>query len=399
MTGIEFIRSLGGNPMATVDLAREPALDRLVAVKKLRPELCNDPIAVERFEREGQSAARIIHPNVCSVHRVGHTPEGVPFIIMEYIEGRTLNSLVAAEGCLEIERALSLLSQVASAIAAAHEKRVIHRDMRPANVMIERKTGRVVLTDFGIAAIHASGTELVSRLTRKGEKPGNPVYASPEQRSGAEVTEASDVYSLGLVGVDVLNALDPEATDNDPDSPVALHASIPVELRKLIKRCLADNPENRPSATTVRDALTSMADNPEALTESEPGEGSKEDDSLSGVGFGFLVELRRRKVYRVAVAYLATAIVLIEVFDVIGPTLRVPDWLFPILVAVLLGGFPIAVVLAWTYDITRQGLHRTQEKKGIAGARRILMYFVLPYFGLAMSIATAIAVGWWILKS
>lgn len=386
--------------MATVDVAREPALDRLVAVKKLRPELCNDPVAVERFEREGQSAARIVHPNVCAVHRVGHTDDGVPFIIMEFVEGRTLDAMLDAEGRLTMERALSLLTQVASAIAAAHEKRVIHRDMRPANVMIEKKTGRVVLTDFGIAAVHATGTEMKTRLTDKGERPGNPVYASPEQRSGDEVTEASDVYSLGLVGVDILNALDPDATDNDPDAPVPLHASIPMALRALINRCLAEDPQRRPSAAKVRDALAATAMNSDALTApAHPVDAEDDgDESLSGVGFGFLVELRRRKVYRIAAAYLAGSILLIELLDVLGPTLRVPEWMFPVVVAVLLGGFPIAVMLAWTFDITKKGLERTSELKGLSGARRRAMYVVMPMFGLAVSISLAIAVGWWILR-
>lgn len=397
MADVEIIRSLGSNAMASVHLAREPALKRLVAIKALRPELADDPIAVKRFEREAQSAARITHQNVCAIHRVGRTPKGVPFIVMEYVDGRKLDGLLAAEGSLGTERALSLLAQVAAAVAAAHEKGVIHRDLRPANIIVEHQTSRVVLTDFGIAAIHASGTVLVTRLTQQGEILGSPAYASPEQLAGSEATEASDVYSFGLVAADVLNAAAGGTADPDGKRaglPVPLHEGVPAPLRDLLRRCLAEDPERRPSAARVRDTLAEFVADPKRLTAPRAREA---DDSLLGVGLSFLAELRRRKVYRIAAGYAAGAIVLIELADVLGPTLRIPQWLFRGLVAVLLGGFPIAVTLAWMFDLTTKGLRRTRDT-GATGLRRWLMFVALPLLGLSLSISAAAYLGWWILR-
>ena len=161
----QIVRLLGEGSVAQVYLARERALQRLVAIKFMKPELAEDETARKRFDREGRSAAKIRHHNVATVHRVGCLEDQTPFIIMEYIEGRSLEDELQAEGVMTIEQACHTLSQVASALAAAHEKGIVHRDVKPDNVVRERDSDRVVLTDFGIAGILETGTETITRLT------------------------------------------------------------------------------------------------------------------------------------------------------------------------------------------------------------------------------------------
>ena len=138
-------------PLALVYLAREKGLGRLVDIKVLKAELARDETARKRFAREARSAGRIHHQNVAAVHRVGNLGDETPFIVVEHVEGRNLEDALQADGAMDVERACSVLRQVASALAAAHEKGVVHRDVKPENIACERDSDRVVLTDFGIA--------------------------------------------------------------------------------------------------------------------------------------------------------------------------------------------------------------------------------------------------------
>ncbi len=133
--------------MANVYLARETALTRMVAIKVMKPQLAGDETAWKRFAREARSAAKIHHNNVATVHRVGTLEDETPFFVMEHIEGRNLDDALQAEGAMGVEQACHVLSQVASALAAAHENGIVHRDVRPANVVREKDSDRVVLTD------------------------------------------------------------------------------------------------------------------------------------------------------------------------------------------------------------------------------------------------------------
>ena len=161
----QIVRLLGEGSVAHVYLARELDLKRMVAIKVMKAELAGDETARKRFEREARSAAKIHHNNVAAVYRVGTLEDETPFIIMEHIEGRNLADALQAEGVMEIEQACHVLSQVASALAAAHENGIVHRDVKPANVIRERDSDRVVLTDFGIAGILETGADSVTRLT------------------------------------------------------------------------------------------------------------------------------------------------------------------------------------------------------------------------------------------
>ena len=200
----QIVRLLGEGSMANVYLAREQELQRMVAIKVMKAELAGDETARKRFEREARSAAKIHHHNVTAVYRVGSLEDETPFIVMEHIEGRNLSDALQAEGAMDIEQACNVLGQLASALAAAHENGIVHRDVRPANVVRERDSDRVVLTDFGIAGILDTGADSVTRLTQQGQLLGDPRYMSPEQLLGDPLTDESDVYSLGILGYEIL---------------------------------------------------------------------------------------------------------------------------------------------------------------------------------------------------
>lgn len=187
---LELLHPLGSGRTAHVFLAREVALQRLVAVKILRPNIGEDDTLRARFVREARSAARISHPCVPTVHRVGRLQEGLPFLIQEYVKGRTLSLRDRLDGGEPVPPgdARRILADLADALAAAHRVGVIHRDVSPGNVIIGEKTGRAVLTDFGIAAFRESGVSAATRLRRDGEILGNPRYSSPEQLRGGRVT-------------------------------------------------------------------------------------------------------------------------------------------------------------------------------------------------------------------
>jgi len=192
--GFEVIRPLGQGGMGVVYLARERALDRLVAVKVLRADLAANARGVERFLQEARVAARLRHPGIVSIHAVG-SRNGVHYFTMDYLEGRTLDAYVKTEspGGLPPGRARAILADVARAVGHAHQSEIVHRDLKPSNVMID-STGRVFVLDFGLAKPRSSG-----ELTTAGAVVGTPQYMSPEQIEGRAATRQTDVYALGLV--------------------------------------------------------------------------------------------------------------------------------------------------------------------------------------------------------
>ena len=382
----QIVRLLGEGSVAQVYLARERALQRLVAVKFMKSPYAQDDTARKRFEREARSAAKIHHHNVATVHRVGSLEDQTPFIIMEYIEGRNLADELQAEGVMTTEQACHTLSQVASALVAAHEKGIVHRDVKPANVVREKDSDRVVLTDFGIAGILETGTETITRLTKYGELLGDPRYMSPEQLLGESVTDQSDVYSLGILGYELLTLKAPYEGKTSVQM-VAAHLKkepIPLtELRpdadpflaELLERCLSKNPLHRPRASEVAKVLEQVTEEPQAS-----GQG-RESDSFTSQSFSgafqhipalerFVAELKRRHVFNVAVFYILVTAGLLSFADATLESLfDDPDNARDILVAVTLGGFPVILVLSWMFDISSKGIHRTQSE--ILGSARI----------------------------
>jgi eukaryotic-like serine/threonine-protein kinase len=398
----EVLRPLGEGSTASVFLAREPALRRLVAVKVPHAPLAEDRLVRQRFEREAQAAARIRHPSVATVHRIGRLPDGTPFLVLEYVTGRTLEDVLRAEGPLAPGDAVEVLSQVAAALEEAHSQGVVHRDLRPRNIFWSGPGHGAVLTDFGLAGILETGAEVVTRLTRPGESLGSPAYRTPEQLLGEPATPAADIYALGVLGYELLTGELPFLAE----SPSALaHAhlhqpprllqemlpSAPPVLAGLLFRCLSKDPHHRPDAAGVRRCL-------EAMTQAADAEAA--DPLASALGrfpavAAFLAELRQRRVYNVALAYTVMAFLLLQGAELVLPYLPLPDWTYTVAVALTLAGFPVAVMLAWMYDLTSAGIRRAGVPQ--AGGPRYLRW-LLPAIAVGISLALAAVIGWWVLS-
>ena len=250
----ELVRPLGHGAMATVDLAQDVELDRPVALKRLAENLARDDDLRRRFVREARLAARLAHPNVVRVFDVGED-EGRPFIAMEYVEGETLAALVARRGSLPPAEAATLGVQMCAALAAAHAAGLVHRDVKPQNLLLS-SDGVLKLGDFGIAVGH-DGT----RLTLEGTVLGTAGYLAPEQARGEEVTAAADLYAVGAVLYELLTGEPPRGGSTladlgaeggfDPPDVAARAPAAPPELVKVVTECLAVRPEDRPRSAAV----------------------------------------------------------------------------------------------------------------------------------------------------
>jgi len=279
----EIKRRLGQGSMATVYLAKEAALNRLVAVKVLRPGKAADETARQRFEREARAAASLQHANVVQVFRFGRLPDQTPYLVMRFVKGRTMEERLKAEGRLSASLAKKVLADVTSALAAAHAQGIVHRDVRPANVLWDEESETALLTDFGIAAILTTSGEDVTRLTKAGQMVGDPRYLSPEQLHDKDLTELADMYALGVMGYELLTGSGPyDARTNtqwitahltgDPLDLRTLRPDVDPGLADLLARCLNKEPNYRPSAADAARALGGGGASPVAL-----GSGSVED--------------------------------------------------------------------------------------------------------------------------
>ena len=263
----ELLRVLGTGGMGAVFLMREPALKRLVAVKVLAPWLAADPRARARFEREARAAAALSHPNVVRVYAEGETLAlKLPYIVMQYVEGPTLSEWMEQHKRASEREARRILGEVAAALSAAHARQVVHRDVKPSNVLVEKETGRAYVVDFGVSAALATTEDETTRLTATGTVAGTPAYMSPEQASGEKVTTKSDIYSLGVLAYELLVGELPyqartamgwaAAHLHDTPTPVRVHrADIAPEVAALVDRCLAKSADERPTAGEVARGL------------------------------------------------------------------------------------------------------------------------------------------------
>jgi serine/threonine protein kinase/tetratricopeptide (TPR) repeat protein len=252
---------LGEGGMGTVYRATHLLIDRPVAIKVLNERFVTDEAAQERFSREARAAGRLQHTNAVSVTDFGRTQDGLVYIVMELLEGRSLRDLLAREAPLDNARAVSLMLQISAAVAAAHEAGIIHRDLKPGNIfVVQRKHAPPIIKvlDFGIAklATEADGRE-VKNITQTGVMIGTPRYMSPEQCDGAELTPASDVYSLGVILYEMLAGTTPfsgptplavalKHSSEKPRPPREFVNTIPQALEDVVLRALEKKADDRP---------------------------------------------------------------------------------------------------------------------------------------------------------
>jgi len=247
----EIVRILGEGGMGKVYLARDTELDRLVALKTLRPELAATGHMTERFVQEARSAAKLSHPNIVQVFTAG-VDRAVPFFAMEAVDGLSLKDHLQQDGPFSVERGLDIVLQTAKGLKAAWEAGIVHRDIKPGNLMLDRN-GIAKITDFGLAKNLASAMD----LTRTGAMVGSPYYMSPEQSEGSKhVNFTADIYSLGATLYHLIVGLPPFNADS-PLSLMLMHAKEPVprherlaglhegQIHRLINRMMAKKPEDR----------------------------------------------------------------------------------------------------------------------------------------------------------
>lgn len=259
---------LGRGGMGSVYLAREAALDRLVAIKVLPPDRAQSSDLRERFRREARTAAQLSHPNIVPLLTFGED-DGLMFFVMGYVEGEALAQRLQREGRLQATETIRILSELADALGYAHGRGVVHRDVKPENILLEAPRGGVRLTDFGVA----KGLTSSSSLTTEGAVIGTPHYMSPEQASGrADLDTRSDIYSMGALAFTLLTGRPPftgrtaseilrQHLSQDPPRLRDLNPDLPGALDEVVRRCLAKEPSARwGSAGEFAKALQSSGD-------------------------------------------------------------------------------------------------------------------------------------------
>lgn len=259
---------LGEGAMGVVYKGEHTLMRMPVAIKVLQKSLSSDAEVMQRFQREAQSAGRIGHPNVCAATDFGQTDDGELFMVMEYLQGRTLTDEIAIHGALSPVRVVGLGLQLCAALEAAHAIGVIHRDLKPENVMLvgAGATEQIKVMDFGVASVSQEGPEDV-KLTRAGAVYGTPAYMAPEQVTGDGVDARSDLYALGVLLHECLTGDLPfEAktatqmmTLHLTTEPAPLPSSIPARLRALVDALLAKDPGDRPADATETARLLEVA--------------------------------------------------------------------------------------------------------------------------------------------
>lgn len=279
----EILHRLGGGGMSVVYRARDAFLGRLVSIKVLRQQFTADPAFLERFRREARAVAALSHPNVVSLYDVGQDGD-FHYLVMEYVEGETLKERIARQGRLSPAEAVRIGVQVLAALGHAHARRVIHRDVKPHNILITPE-GRVKVTDFGIA--QAAGW---STLVHTGSIIGSAHYFSPEQARGQPVDARSDLYSFGVVLYEMLSGRVPFDGENPlavalkhvQDEPLPIRSfnpDVPAELAAVVDRALAKDPARR---------FATAGQFSEALVRGLPPEGSRWEQDTIDLGRGAL---------------------------------------------------------------------------------------------------------------
>src|SRR5262245_7557768 len=252
----EISSVLGQGAMGVVYLAHDPQIERPVAIKTIHPEVARGESAAEveaRFLKEAKLAGRLQHPNIVTVYDVGRDKD-LYFIAMEYVDGRPLSRFLGGREELPLAGKVAIIRQAAEALAHAHERDVVHRDIKPGNILITRE-GRVKVTDFGIGKFTSATS---SDMTRTGQMIGSPAYMSPEQIRGEKIDGRSDLFSLGVGLYELLTGARPfpgesittlvyQILHTEPRDPREIRSDLPMTTREVMARLLAKQPEKRPA--------------------------------------------------------------------------------------------------------------------------------------------------------
>ncbi|HEU4772875.1 MAG TPA: serine/threonine-protein kinase, partial [Candidatus Udaeobacter sp.] len=348
---------LGRGAMGVTYRATDTTLQRKVALKIIKTDIAERSAdARERFMREARAAAALRHENIATVYQFGMRVEtGQYFYAMELIEGETLEDRVRRAGPLDAPATIDIAQQVTSALAAAEKHGLVHRDLKPANLMLvslDRETSNnkelvVKIIDFGLAKAFHKPTDLKS-LTHD-RFVGTPAFASPEQFEHSALDVRSDIYSLGetlwfaLTGKTPFSGRTMEEIHRAQKSNVLpleqlKAARVPAGLRSLLESMLAFEPVSRPGSHELAARLDRCSEKR-----------------------SFFTELKRRNVYKVAVAYAVAAWLLMQAASILFPTFDAPPRLMQIFVVILVIGFPAAMVFSWAFEITPEGIVRESE--------------------------------------
>jgi len=249
----QVLRKLGQGGMGQVYLAQQKSLKRKVALKFLRPDLAANPVSLQRFRNEAEAVAKATHANIVQVYAIDEQ-DGLHFMALEYVDGRTLKDYLARKGPPELELALSLMRQVASALDRAAELGIVHRDIKPENILLTRK-GEVKVADFGLSRCLAPDQEPLN-LTQSGVTMGTPLYMSPEQVEGRPLDTRSDIYSFGVTCYHFLAGEPPFRGQNafevalqhvrtEPKPLEEIRTDLPGELCRIVRKMMAKKPEDR----------------------------------------------------------------------------------------------------------------------------------------------------------
>jgi serine/threonine protein kinase len=263
---LEIIELVGQGGMGAVYKARQKQLDRLVALKILPPEISQTEAFAERFTREARSLAKLNHPRIVSVHDFGHTEDGLYYFIMEFIDGTDLRRAIQS-GTLSSDQALAIVPQVCEALQFAHEEGIVHRDVKPENILLDKK-GRVKIADFGLAKL-LDRPATVYTLTHAGQRMGTPHYMAPEQiEHPGQVDHRADIYSLGVVFYEMLTGELPLGMFAPPSKKV----QVDVRLDKVVLHSLEKEPERRyQHASEVQSDVEVISAGPKATVQYPPG--------------------------------------------------------------------------------------------------------------------------------
>jgi serine/threonine protein kinase len=273
---LEILEFIGKGGMGAVYKARQPALDRLVALKILPPTAASDPGFAERFNREGRALARLNHPNIVTVHDFGHAGN-LHYLLMEFVDGGNLRQIERA-GQFTPEQALAIVPQICEALQFAHNEGIVHRDIKPENILLDKK-GRVKITDFGIAKMLGQAAE-AAPLTGAGDVVGTPHYMAPEQiEKPLTVDHRADIYSLGVVFYEMLTGELPLGKFTPPSRKVL----VDVRLDEIVLQALEKEPSLRyQQASQVKTAVETITNTPgQRPRASEPDPGPAAADALA----------------------------------------------------------------------------------------------------------------------